>query len=111
MSRDERSSVATPRTISEAGGLGVGEGLGRSTGPRSSVKVIVVSSGTISVPAGDRFRSRGNDKDELTLPEVFAHAREVAPALIDDHTPAPAGMDANVGAGYVDLGCQLGRFL
>ena len=24
----------------------------------------------ISVPAGDRFRGRGNDKDELTLPEV-----------------------------------------
>lgn len=30
----------------------------------------------ITVPAGDRFRSRGNDKDELTLPEVFAHARD-----------------------------------
>ncbi len=29
----------------------------------------------ISVPAGDRFRSRGNDKDELTLIEVFDHAR------------------------------------
>ena len=28
----------------------------------------------ISVPAGDRFRSRGNDKDELTLPEVISVA-------------------------------------
>ncbi len=32
----------------------------------------------ITVPAGDRFRSRGNDKDELTLPEVFREAREGA---------------------------------
>lgn len=30
----------------------------------------------INVPAGDRFRSRGNDKDELTLPEVLRHTRD-----------------------------------
>jgi lipopolysaccharide export system permease protein len=29
----------------------------------------------ISVPAGDRFRSRGNDKDELTLVEVLDHSQ------------------------------------
>ena len=32
----------------------------------------------ISVPAGDRFRGRGNDKDELTLPEVFEVATKGA---------------------------------
>jgi lipopolysaccharide export system permease protein len=32
----------------------------------------------INVPAGDRFRSRGNDKDELTLPEVIREASQGA---------------------------------
>ncbi len=30
----------------------------------------------ISVPAGDQFRDRGNDKDELTWPEVWRESRE-----------------------------------
>lgn len=30
----------------------------------------------INVPAGDNFRGRGNDKDELTLPELVYHARD-----------------------------------
>ncbi|WP_118857764.1 LPS export ABC transporter permease LptF [Sphingomonas mesophila] len=34
----------------------------------------------ISVPAGDRFRGRGNDKDELTLPEVVRVAGDGATA-------------------------------
>ena len=34
----------------------------------------------INVPAGDRFRSRGNDKDELTLPEVASLAANGATA-------------------------------
>ena len=28
----------------------------------------------ISIPAGDRFRGRGNDQDELTLPEIVSRA-------------------------------------
>ncbi|MEO8618139.1 MAG: LPS export ABC transporter permease LptF [Sphingomicrobium sp.] len=42
----------------------------------------------ISVPAGDRFRSRGNDKDELTLIEVLDHARHGPTAK--DRTEAAA---------------------
>ena len=34
----------------------------------------------INVPAGDRFRDRGNDKDELTLPEVLRTAETGATA-------------------------------